>query len=212
MCVACWSIVFSLSLFLVSDTPLVNTTNLLILLPWYDCCCCCPIHGILRGQLLFKIWTETAVVGVARILSCPWFHLWLSLCISILASPKRVTEKKKIQEYFKFTVDDITVLLCFEASCCSSVSWETMSQFLFTSEASRCTIGIEWSSQEANELWKKMLYFVNCNCLLWALSFTVVSFQATRGHYAYALYWNPQFLVSSAPHASSVRGLATLPS
>jgi hypothetical protein len=102
MCVACWSIVFPLSLFLVSDAPLVNTTNLLILLPWYDCRCCCPLHGILRGQLLFKIWTETAVVGVARIPSCPWFHLWLSLCISILASPKRVTEKKKIQENFKF--------------------------------------------------------------------------------------------------------------
>jgi hypothetical protein len=41
-----------------------------------------------------------------------------------------------------FTVDDATVLLCFEASCCSSVSWETMSQFLFTFEASRCTNGI----------------------------------------------------------------------
>lgn len=98
-------------------------------------------------------------------------------------------KEKKFKRISNFTVDDVTVLLCFEASCCSSVSWETMSQFLFTFEASRCTNGIEWSSQEANESWKKMLYFVNCNCLLWALSFTEVeAFQATRGHYAYDLY------------------------
>jgi hypothetical protein len=98
-------------------------------------------------------------------------------------------KEKKFKRISNFTVDDVTVLLCFEASCCSSVSWETMSQFLFTFEASRCTSGIEWSSQEANESWKKMLYIVNCNCLLWALSFTeVVAFQATRGHYAYDLY------------------------
>ncbi len=37
-------------------------------------------------------------------------------------------------------------------------------------------------------------------------------FQATGGHYAYASYQNPQLPVSSAPHASSVGGLATLPS
>ncbi|CAM6022338.1 unnamed protein product [Sphagnum balticum] len=37
-------------------------------------------------------------------------------------------------------------------------------------------------------------------------------FQATGGHYAYASYQNPQLPVSSAPRASSVGGLATLPS
>lgn len=190
MCVACWSIVFSLSLFLISGAPLVNTTNL----PFFATVIWLPL-------LLPYTWDLEGAITLQNLdwnSSCGGCKSPLMSLISSLVklvhqhfgfTKESDRKEKKFKRISNFTVDDVTVLLCFEASCCSSVSWETMSQFLITFEASRCTNGIEWSSQEANESWKKMLYFVNCNCLLWALSFTeVVAFQATRGHYAYDLY------------------------
>jgi hypothetical protein len=190
----CGLLVYSFSLCLSSSSVALLLSTLQIshfLLPWYDCRCCCPIHGILRGQLitLQNLDWNSSCGGCKN----PLMSLISSL-VKLVHQHFGFTKEsdwkeKKFKRISNFTVDDVTVLLCFEASCCSSVSWETMSQFLFTFEASRCTSGIEWSSQEANESWKKMLYIVNCNCLLWALSFTeVVAFQATRGHYAYDLY------------------------